>query len=80
MHTAEGTVVVDTAFNGLMIVRFRIMPIVVTIGTMTLFRGLVYALTGGYPASGFPKAFTNFSRTKFLALPVPAWIMLVFLL
>ena len=66
------------AFNGLMIVRFQIMPIVVTIGTMTLFRGLVYALTGGYPASGFPKVFTRLSRTRWLAIPIPAWIMLLF--
>ena len=66
------------AFNGLMVVRFKIMPIVVTIGTMTLFRGLVYALTGGYPASGFPREFTQFSRLRFLGLPIPAWIMLTF--
>jgi simple sugar transport system permease protein len=37
------------ALNGLLVVRFRIHSFVVTLGTMLIWRGIVIALTGGFP-------------------------------
>jgi simple sugar transport system permease protein len=37
------------AINGLLVVRFRIHSFVVTLGTMLIWRGVVIALTGGFP-------------------------------
>jgi simple sugar transport system permease protein len=37
------------AVNGLLVVRFRIHSFVVTLGTMLIWRGVVIALTGGFP-------------------------------
>src|SRR5579863_1948677 len=41
--------VVLGAVNGLLVVRFRIHSFVVTLGTMLIWRGVVIALTGGFP-------------------------------
>jgi len=37
------------ALNGIIVVRFRIHSFVVTLGTMLIWRGIVIALTGGFP-------------------------------
>ena len=37
------------AINGILVVRFRIHSFVVTLGTMLVWRGVVIALTGGFP-------------------------------
>jgi simple sugar transport system permease protein len=39
------------AVNGFLVVRFRIHSFVVTLGTMLVWRGVVIALTGGFPAT-----------------------------
>lgn len=46
------------ALNAVVITRFRIAPLIVTIATFSLFRGLAEGLTGALDAfSGFPKSF-----------------------
>jgi simple sugar transport system permease protein len=39
------------AVNGILVVRFRIHSFVVTLGTMLIWRGVVIALTGGFPVT-----------------------------
>ncbi len=39
------------AINGILVVRFRIHSFVVTLGTMLVWRGVVIALTGGFPVT-----------------------------
>jgi rhamnose transport system ATP-binding protein len=41
----------------------RVHPIVVTLGTMTIFRGLLISLTGGDSITDLPRAFTSWSTT-----------------
>ena len=49
---------VGGAFHGLLVTRLRIPPLIVTLGTFSLYRGLAEAATGGYVSySGFPAAF-----------------------
>jgi ribose/xylose/arabinose/galactoside ABC-type transport system permease subunit/ABC-type sugar transport system substrate-binding protein len=46
------------ALNGLLITRLRVPPLIVTLGTFSLFRGLAEAATGGYVSyTGFPSSF-----------------------
>lgn len=48
------------AINGLIVVRFRIHSFVVTLGTMLIWRGVVIALTGGFPMTvGIPPLFKD---------------------
>jgi ribose/xylose/arabinose/galactoside ABC-type transport system permease subunit len=46
----------------------RVHPIVVTLGTMTIFRGLLILLTGGDSITDLPRAFTNWSTTPVLGV------------
>ncbi len=41
----------------------RVHPIVVTLGTMTIFRGLLISLTGGESITDLPRVFTSWSTT-----------------
>ncbi|MEW5921748.1 MAG: ABC transporter permease [Bacillota bacterium] len=46
------------AANGSIISLFKINPFIVTLGFMSLARGLALIITGGIPIYGFPRAFT----------------------
>ncbi|MBS1302720.1 ABC transporter permease [Loktanella sp. SALINAS62] len=50
------------AFNGLLVTRFGLPSIVVTIGTMSLFRGISYIVLGDQAFGGYPVDFTYFGR------------------
>jgi ribose/xylose/arabinose/galactoside ABC-type transport system permease subunit len=61
--------------NALLITRFRLPPLIVTLGTFSLFRGLAEALTGGTVAyTGFPANFLALGNGFFLGVPVQAWV------
>lgn len=46
------------AANGSVITLFKINPFIVTLGFMSLVRGLALIITGGIPIYGFPRSFT----------------------
>ena len=50
------------AFNGLLVAGFGLPSIVVTIGTMSLFRGISYILLGDGAFTGYPEAFGWFGQ------------------
>jgi rhamnose transport system permease protein len=64
------------AFNGLLVWKLNIPSIVVTLGTMTIYRGLIFLLTDGkwINAHQMSAGFKAFPRAAFLGLPVMAWI------
>ena len=43
--------------NGLLITRLKLPPFIATLGTLSIARGLSYALTGGFPIPDLPLAF-----------------------
>jgi rhamnose transport system permease protein len=59
--------------NGLVIVRFNLPSLAVTIGTLALFRGLAYVLLGDQAIADFPAAYTAFGINtvgdSFLPMP-----------
>jgi rhamnose transport system permease protein len=60
-------------FNGLVIVRFGLPSLAVTIGTLALFRGLAYVLLGDQAIADFPASYTAFGidtvGSTFLPMP-----------
>jgi rhamnose transport system permease protein len=66
------------AVNGLLVWTLAIPPIVVTLGTMTIFRGIIFVISDGrwINAHEMSPAFTGFPRTVILGLPVMSWIAL----
>jgi ribose transport system permease protein len=45
------------AVNGLLITKMKLQPFIATLGTMSMYRGLAYILTGGQPVLNIPKSF-----------------------
>lgn len=63
--------------NGYVIAYIGVSPILVTLGTMTLFEGISLNFTKGGAISGFPEQYFWFGNGSVMAIPVP---MLIFLL
>jgi ribose/xylose/arabinose/galactoside ABC-type transport system permease subunit len=64
------------AANGLVITQGRVAPFVVTLGMMTVARGLALVVSGGRPVSNLSAQFTWLGSGDVLGLPIP--ILLLF--
>ncbi len=64
------------AINGILVWKLEIPPIVVTLGTMTIFRGIIFLISDGkwVNAHEMSEAFTGFPRAAVLGLPVLSWV------
>ena len=64
------------SINGLLVWKLAMPPIVVTLGTMTIFRGSIFLLTDGkwVNAHQMSASFKAFPRDAFLGLPVLSWL------
>jgi ribose/xylose/arabinose/galactoside ABC-type transport system permease subunit len=49
--------------NGGMVVLLRVHPFIVTLGTMSIFRGIAFVITQGQAVTNFPESFGTISRT-----------------
>ncbi len=72
--TAVGTIL--GMINGILVWKLSIPPIVVTLGTMTIFRGTIFLLTDGKWVNSheMTQAFKAFPRTELLGIPVLSWV------
>jgi rhamnose transport system permease protein len=64
--------------NGLLVWKLDIPPIVVTLGTLTIYRGIIFLISGGewINAHEMSPAFKALPRTVLLGLPLLSWIAL----
>ncbi|WP_035300180.1 ABC transporter permease [Brevibacillus thermoruber] len=60
--------------NGFFIAVVGVSPILVTLGTMTLFEGIVLLLTKGNSISGFPESYSLIGNGLLGAVPIPILI------
>ncbi len=67
------------AINGLLVWKLDIPSIVVTLGTMTIFRGSIFLLSSGQwiNAHQMSGAFKGFPRTELLSVPVFSWVAVI---
>lgn len=74
--TALGTVM--GMINGLLVWKLNIPPIVVTLGTMTIYRGIIFLISNGKWVNSheMSPAFKAFPRATLLGLPMLSWIAL----
>ncbi|MGL4962174.1 MAG: ABC transporter permease [Inquilinus sp.] len=66
------------AFNGVLVVRFGLPSLVVTLGTMAMFRGVGYIILGSASVNAFPDSFTDFGIDTVPGTPIP-WTIVPFL-
>lgn len=67
------------AINGMMVWKLGMPPIVVTLGTMTIYRGIIFPLTNGkwINAHEMSDSFKALPRDLLLGVPVLSWLALV---
>jgi rhamnose transport system permease protein len=64
--------------NGALITKLRLPPLIVTLGTLSLYRGLAEALTRGVDAfTSFPESFLFLGTGALAGVPTQAWILVV---
>lgn len=63
--------------NGLLVTRVQLAPFIVTLGTMTFYRGLALSYTGGQPILSLPDGFKRALGGTVLGLPIPLVAALV---
>ena len=65
--------------NGVLITKMHLQPFIATLGTMSVYRGLAYVLTGGWPIIGVPNNFRYIFISNFLSgIPYSVILMLIF--
>lgn len=64
--------VVLGAINGVLVAKIKLQPFLVTLGTMSAYRGLTLIISDGLPVRGFSTAFINFlnSSTGLFSWPI----------
>ena len=64
-------------FNGALVARLRIPPIIATMASMNIFRGIAIVVTKGDWITGFPKYFNTLGQGRICGIPIPFWIFAV---
>jgi rhamnose transport system permease protein len=67
------------ALNGILVWKLDIPPIVVTLGTLTIFRGTIFVIAGGkwVNADEMSPAFIGLTRADFLGIPSLTWFAVI---
>lgn len=60
--------------NGFTIVRFKIPPLIVTLGMMYIARGVVHVISRGRPFYPFPESFNQIAQGSLYGIPNPIFI------
>lgn len=55
------------AFNGFLVTNLKLQPFIATLGTMSLYRGIAYVVTGGVPVTNVPDSFRNIFNGQLFA-------------
>jgi ribose transport system permease protein len=66
--------------NGVIVCGLGVNPLIATLGTMLMARGLALVFTEGFSLTNLPPAFSVFGQTRVLGLPVMVWVMLAILI
>jgi ribose/xylose/arabinose/galactoside ABC-type transport system permease subunit len=65
------------AVNGLIVWNVSTSPLIITLGMLTLLRGLIYIVTNGQAITGMPANFVDFGNSSVAGIDTPVLIMLV---
>jgi len=63
--------------NGILVTRFHLPAFLATLGTMSVFRGLIWVVSGAHSIVGVPQQYKMLGQTKILGVQLPVYIMLV---
>ncbi len=66
--------------NGVVVWRIRLSPIIITLGSLTILRGVVLLLTGGYGVRGVPESFGLIGQARPLGVSMQVWVLFALML
>ncbi len=64
--------------NSAVITQAKLPPFIVTLGMMSIARGLAFAITGGETIRSLPPEFLTIGQGAFIGIPIPILMMIVF--
>jgi len=64
-------------FNGLVITRLRVPPLIMTIATLTLYRGLAEGVSQARSVRGYPEWFYFIGQEDLFGVPAQLWLLLI---
>lgn len=64
--------------NGILITKMHLQPFIATLGTMSVYRGITYVITGGWPIIGIPNSYRYIFISNFHEIPSSVIVMLIF--
>lgn len=64
--------------NGVLITKMYLQPFIATLGTMSVYRGIAYVVTGGWPIIGIPNSYRYIFISNFSEIPSSVIVMLIF--
>jgi rhamnose transport system permease protein len=64
-------------FNGLLVTRVRVPPLIATLATLALYRGLAEGISQARSVRGYPEWFFVLGQGEMLGVPTQLWILLV---
>jgi rhamnose transport system permease protein len=63
--------------NGYVIARFRVPPLITTLGTLALYRGLAEGISQARSVRGYPEWFFFIGQGEIAGVPVQLWILII---
>ena len=67
------------AVNGMLITRMKLQPFIATLGMMSVYRGVAFVMTGGWPVLSIPRSFRDFTDGElFFGIPISVLILFAF--
>ena len=67
-------------FNGIIITRFKVPPLIATLATLALYRGLAEGISQARSIRGYPEWFFVLGQGEFFGIPTQLWIVVFFTL
>ena len=61
--------------NGLIITRFRVPPLIATLATLALYRGLAEGISQAQSIRGYPKWFFQLGQGNLMGIPTQLWLL-----
>lgn len=62
------------ATNGILVRLLKLSPLIVTIGSLAIMRGVAFVVTDGRPVYDYPQSFLDIGRARYLGVPFPVWV------
>ena len=61
--------------NGVLVTRFNVPPLIATLGTLMLYRGIAEGLSQGRSVRGYPDWFLDFAEGELFGIPFQLWLL-----